>query len=496
MRLFLVDVRDPQYFSLPRNTAGNGGRPSVLGFPPLGIMTLSAVLKRAGHEVAMFDLANPATPDEVVVREAVRQKPDLVGMSFLSTTSYPYARALARRLRAADPALRLAFGGPFATVNDEHIKRQMPEVDFICRGEGEQLILDLVERLDDPASVPGVTWEDRGTIRRNPDRALERDLDRWPYPDRDGLPVDYVESMPLDVPAVLSTGRFTTMQTSRGCPFSCAFCDIPNFSRRRWRPREAERVLGELRRLHRQGYESVYFIDDHFLIQPARIEAICRGIIAEGIRIRWGCEGRVDSACRDLFPLMARAGCRTLMFGIESGRQKILDRLGKRQRLDEIAAAVRDAKRAGIEMVHGFFMVGCPGETAEDMRETFRFASRLGLDSFAFNRLCVYRGTPLWTEYVGRGLVDDARDWDRLIKCSDVDPTVLPGETIHRVRSRELRRLLIHKFARFPAQSFRLLWRFLRHMSLGDVIHLLVKPLLSGKKRHAPAGGAYLPAAR
>jgi radical SAM superfamily enzyme YgiQ (UPF0313 family) len=447
-------------------------------------MSLSAVLKRAGHEVRMFDLANPATPNEVIVREMLRQRPSLVGMSFLSTTSYPYARTLARQLRAADSGVRLAFGGVFPSENDGLIKKQVPEVDFIGRGEGEQLILDLVERMDDPATVPGLTWNTNGTVHRNPDRPLETDLDQWPYPDREGLPLDYIESMPLDVPAVLSMERFTTMQTSRGCPFSCAFCDIPSFSQRKWRSRSAEHVLGELRQLHRQGYGSVYFIDDHFLIQPRRIETICRGILAEGIPLQWGCEGRVDSACQDLLPLMARAHCRNLMFGVESGCQKTLDRLDKRQKLREVVTAVRNAKRAGIEIVHGFFVMGCPGETEADMKETFRFASRLQIDSFSFNRLCVYRGTPLWEEYVRRGLIDDERDWYKFIKCSGTDPTVLAGEEIHRIRSRELRKLILHKFVRFPVQTFRLLRRLLRHMSLRDVIHLLVKPFF-GKRTGA-----------
>jgi hypothetical protein len=116
------------------------------------------------------------------------------------------------------------------------------------------------------------------------------------------------------------------------------------------------------------------------------------------------------------------------------------------------------------------------------MRETFRFASRLQIDSFSFNRLCVYRGTPLWQEYVRRGLIDDTRDWYKFIKCSAVDPTVLPGEEIHRIRLKQLRKLFLYKFARFPVQTFRLLRRFIRYMSLRDVIYLLVKPFIGEKK--------------
>src|SRR6185295_5417786 len=156
--------------------------------------------------------------------------------------------------------------------------------------------------------------------------------------------------------------------------------------------------------------------------------------------------------------------------------------LKKEQTLQETETAVTNAKRAGIEIVHGFFVVGSPDETEEDMRQTFRFASKLRIDSFGFNRLCVYRGTPLWQEYVKRGLVNDATDWYKYFKCSSIDPTVLPGEEIHRIRSEELQRLILYKLAHYPWQSLRLLRRFVRYMPLRDVIYLLVKPFLGRKK--------------
>jgi anaerobic magnesium-protoporphyrin IX monomethyl ester cyclase len=483
MKVFLVHVRDPQFYAIPSKRRGKNGRVQVMGFPPIGIMSLSSVLKRAGHECVLFDQANPETPDEVILREIGRQQPDLVGLSFLSTTSYPYAKVLARQIRAAEPRVKIAVGGVFASLNPQLVKLQCPEVDFVCRGDGEQLFLDLLERLGDPAGVLGVTWQDAsGALRHNDSRPLTRDLDQWPFPDRESLDLDFVESMPLDVPAVLSLDRFTTMQTSRGCPWPCVFCDIPIFNEGKWRSRSPEHVVAEFEQLQRDGYGSVYFVDDHFLLQPRRIEAICKGIIEKGITIQWGCEGRVDSVCMQLFPLMAKAGCRTLMFGIESGSQKVLDRLKKEQTLEEIEAAVSNAKKAGIEIVHGFFVVGCPDETEEDMRQTFRFASKLKVDSFGFNRLCVYRGTPLWQEYVQRGLVNDASDWYKYFKCSSIDPTVLPGETIHRIRTEELRRLILYKLTRHTGQTLKLLRRFVRYMPLRDVVYLLVKPFLGTKK--------------
>jgi radical SAM superfamily enzyme YgiQ (UPF0313 family) len=484
MLIFLVHVRDPQFYALPAKTRAKNGNIRIMGFPPIGIMSLSSVVKRAGHECIMFDQANPETPNEVIIEEIKKKKPGLVGLSFLSTTSYPYAKILGRAIRAADSKVKLAFGGVFASLNAGLVKLQCPEVDFVCRGDGEQLLLDLIERIDDPSTVASLTWAKDGQVMNNPNRPPERNLDQWPFPDRESLKLDFVESMPLDVPAVLSMERFTTMQTSRGCPWSCVFCDIPIFNEGKWRSRSPQHVVDEFKHLQAQGYGSVYFVDDHFLLQPRRIEAICKGINDNSINIQWGCEGRVDSVAQHLFPAMAKAHCRTLMFGLESGSQKILDRVKKEQTLEEITTAVTNAKKAGIEIVHGFFVVGNPDETVEDMKATFDFAAKLPLDTFGFNRLCVYRGTPLWHEYVNRGLINDAEDWYKYFKCSAIDPTCLSGEVINDVRRAGLRRLFIYKLLHYPVQTFRLLRRFFRYMPARDVIYLIIKPFL-GKRSGA-----------
>ncbi len=478
MRIFLIHVRDPQFYAIPAKTRGKNGRIRVMGFPPIGIMSLSAVLKHAGHECVMFDQANPDTPNALIIKEIGRQQPVLVGLSFLSTTSYPYAKMLARQIRAADPKVKLAFGGVFASLSAQLVKWQCPEVDYVCRGDGEQLILDLLDHLEDPAGVPGLTWAKGGRVIHNPNRTMERNLDQWPFPDRESLELDFVESMPLDVPAVLSMERFTTMQTSRGCPWPCVFCDIPIFNEGKWRSRTPQHVVDEFKHLQALGYGSVYFVDDHFLLQPKRIEAICQGITDNGVSIQWGCEGRVDSVAQHLFPAMAKAHCRTVMFGVESGSQKVLDRLKKEQTLADVQTAVTNAKQAGIEIVHGFFVVGNPDETVEDMRATFAFASELRLDTFGFNRLCVYRGTPLWQEYVKRGIVSERDDWYKYFKCSEIDPTCLPGRVINDERRAGLRRLFVYKVLHYPLQTLRLVRRFLRYMPLRDVAYLLFKPFL------------------
>ncbi|MGC1952075.1 MAG: radical SAM protein [Gammaproteobacteria bacterium] len=477
-RVMLVHVRDPQFYAIQQGTRSPNGNRQVMGFPPIGVMLLSAVLKEAGHACTVFDQADPETPNDVIVKAICAAQPDLVGLSFLSTTSYPYAKVLARQIRSAWPQVKLAFGGVFATLNAERVKRQCSDVDFVCRGDGEQLLLDLLEALDNPGNVAGLTWEKNGEVISNPERIMERNLDQWPIPDRECLKLDFVESMPLDVPVILSTDRFTTMQTSRGCPWPCVFCDIPNFSSNKWRPRTPENVVAELKHLEANGYRSVYFVDDNFLLQPKRIERICELIIEQGLSIRWGCEGRVDSVVQPLFPLMARANCRTIMFGIESGSQKVLDRLKKKQTIEDISEAVIAAKRAGIELVHGFFVVGSPDETQDDMMKGFRLAAKLPLDTFGFNRLCVYRGSPLWDEYVQRGLVDDTSDWYKYFKCSEIDPTCMSGDEIHALRKKGFKYLFLYKLTHYPRQTFWLIRRFMQYMSLRDINYIIFKPFL------------------
>ena len=216
-----------------------------MGFPPIGIMSLSSVLKQAGHECVMFDQANPDTPNDIIIDQINREQPDLVGLSFLSTTSYPYAKILARQIRATNAKVKLAFGGVFASLNAPLVKLQCPEVDYVCRGDGEQLLLDLLEHFGSPESVAGLTWMKDGKVVHNPNRPMERHLDQWPFPDRESLKLDFIESMPLDVPAVLSMERFTTMQTSRGCPYSCDFCVAPIHQGHKFREKSAKAIADE-----------------------------------------------------------------------------------------------------------------------------------------------------------------------------------------------------------------------------------------------------------
>ncbi|MCL4500817.1 MAG: B12-binding domain-containing radical SAM protein [Deltaproteobacteria bacterium] len=447
-----------------------------MAFPPLGIQTLAPVLRQHGHRVRLFDTCHPQMQAAQITQVVEAEPPDVIALSCLSTTTYPALKNLAGRLKAAAPNIPLIVGGAFATMNPDRILQGCSDLDCVAVGEGEELLPDYLDNIEDPGAVAGLVWRQGGKIVKNIPRPLLGDLNRFPYPDRTSLPIDYIESLPLDVPAVLSLDKFCTMQTSRGCPYSCIYCDIPSLSQGKWRHRSAAHVLGEMQQLNDLGYRSIYLTDDHFLLNRKRISAICEGIIERRLEFRWGCEGRVDAVAVDQLPLMKKANCNFLAFGVEAGTQKILDRLHKKQTLKQVEHAVSEAKRHGIDRVHGFFVIGSPGETEKDIISSFRFAARLKLDTFGFNRLCVYRGTPLWREYIGRGIIDDERDWDKWFKCSDIDSTTLPSAAVNRVRMKGYASLFAHRIFVRPLRTYKLLRLFGRHMKRTDLLKLLWSP--------------------
>ncbi len=480
MNIFLVYVRDEDYYQLlPEELGGSkpgDKRVKVMAFPPLGIETLAPVVRQHGYRVRMFDTCHPQMKPQHIAQAVREEQPEVIALSFLSTTTYPKVKNLAKRLKMVEPNTPIILGGAFASINALHILKDCLYADCVGVGEGEELLPDYLNNLNNPGNVAGLVWREGDEIIQNEPRPLIRDLNKFPYPDRESLPIDYIESLPLDVPAVLSLDKFCTMQTSRGCPYGCKYCDIPSLFNGKWRHRSAEHVLGEMQQLNDAGYQSIYLTDDHFLLKRKRITEICIGIIQRGLEFRWGCEGRVDSVAVDQLPLMSKANCTTLAFGIESGTQRILDRLNKSQTLEQIEYAVSEAKRNGIEKTHGFFLIGSPGETKAEIMQSFRFAARLELDTFSFNRLCAYRGTLLWQEYIDRGIIDDERDWHKWFKCSDIDPTILPSEVVNRARMKGMALLFLHRIFRRPIQTYRLVRTFSRYMKKSDIWKLLSAP--------------------
>jgi hypothetical protein len=197
--VFLVYVRDEAYFRLLTDYTGESERLKVAAFPPLGIQTLAPVLSRSGHKVRMFDTCHPDMRAEQIAAAIEAERPDTVALSFLSVTAYPVMKKLAERLKSSAPWVKIITGGVFASFNADRILEECPYIDYVGVGEGEELLQDYLRNLDNPVAVDGLVWRKGKKVVRNKPRPLIEDLDQYPYPDRTSLPIDYIESLPLDV---------------------------------------------------------------------------------------------------------------------------------------------------------------------------------------------------------------------------------------------------------------------------------------------------------
>ena len=259
-------------------------------WPPLGILYCAGVLKEGGIEVSLLDQPAKGFSLNQTVNWVKQEEPDIIGFSVLLSTA-KQAPKIAERVKAENPDITVVFGSHHSTFNAERILKKYPFVDVVVRGEGEHTSLEIarcLEKQRELDKVEGITFRKNGRIISNPDRPLNRDVDALPFPDRNLAGVQYVSAI---FGAKINTKKFTTILSSRGCPFNCSFCGIRKFTRRAWRPRSVENVMAELEYLQSEGYEQFLFADDNFTLDAKRVSKLCRSIKKAGMDIEWFCDG-------------------------------------------------------------------------------------------------------------------------------------------------------------------------------------------------------------
>jgi radical SAM superfamily enzyme YgiQ (UPF0313 family) len=401
-------------------------RKALGSFPPLGILYLAAVLEKNGVEISVLDQpAKGYTLDETV-KWIEKEDPDILGFSTFSVSGRTAALTSAR-VKEKNPNVKIVFGNYYATFNPERILRKYPAVDVIVRGEGENTtieLLDCLKRGDDLKKVQGISFRNKeNNIVSTPERPLIKDLDSLPFPDRRLIDVDYHSVI---AGANVAPKKFTSMVSSRGCVFRCRFCSCYKFGRNIWRPRSVKNTMEEILFLASEGYEQFIFADDSLTLNPKRVIELCRAMRKEKLEMDWLCEGRVDNCSYEMLWEMAKAGCRILFFGIESANQRILNYYNKRATPEQAKVAVKTAKKAGIDVIVGSFIVGAPDETRGEIRNTIEFAKKIPIDIVQFNILGVYPGTDLWDEFESKGLLKEDECWETGIAVSAICPTAVP----------------------------------------------------------------------
>jgi len=469
---------------------------------PLGILYLGTVLREKNYEVCLLDallegysrrhregeFIKRGLQLEEIMERVESFKPDAVGISCLFSTQFPEVARICRSLKSRLPRVTTMTGGTHPTFLPRRCLEEVPELDYIIRGEGERALLQLLEHLNSgrhPADVGGLAWRENGEIKINPPSAVMKDLDVLPFPDRSLL--DPEKYWRINLPfSTTPRSRFTLpLITSRGCTGTCVFCSSREFWGRQYRTRSPENVLGEISSLKEAfGVQEIDFLDDNITLNISRARAIFQGFIDRNMKISWSLPNGVAAWKLDngLLRLMKASGCYQLTLGLESGDQECLTGIiGKPlNNLEDIDDKVSLMKKLGIR-VCSFICVGFPGEKPGQIKKSLRYPARLGIPFAHFFTATPLPGTDLTRTWQERGEIGEDFNFTQISFYKRTFDTreIKARKLNHLVRRSFLFHNLRYIFSQ-PVSFFRAYFSLVRHHHrlLFQNLFSLVKDLL------------------
>lgn len=368
--------------------------------PSIGLAYIAAVLRQNGHDVIIIDAYVQYSILEDIIAEIHDFSADIVGISVL-TPSADIAYRLSKDIRESAPQIKIVMGNMHASLYADEILAK-GFADYIVHREGEYVMLELANTLASGQSVglvKGISYlAPDGHVTHNPLQSHIANLDSLPLPAWDLFPLDKYNTDPR---TEIKKGE-VEMQilATRGCPNQCTFCSsrTERSLGRKYRMRDPEFIVDEMLFMNEKyGSQVFVFMDLAFPLVKKHAVALCEELIRRDVnkKFKWTSECRVKPLDEDLLPLMKKAGCERLCYGIESGNNDILNILRKNFTTDDVRRAVRLAHDAGLE-VDGMFMIGLPGETEETIKQTIDFAVELNVRYAIFNIFVPYPGCDLF----------------------------------------------------------------------------------------------------
>jgi radical SAM superfamily enzyme YgiQ (UPF0313 family) len=354
--------------------------------PRLGLYILGTLAKQRGWDV------------EIVYEEMQNidfkqiESSDLVGISTITSTA-PRAYMIADKIRQM--GIPVLMGGPHVTFQTEEA---LEHADYIIRGEGEAALMAFFDAWEGKTGyeiVPNLSFKKNGIAINNPLAPHTTDLDQLPFPDLTRLNYN---------PKRLAGYRTIPIQTSRGCPFDCAFCSVTSMFGKQYRFRSTQNIIEELR-LYNDKKNLIFFYDDNFAANPKHTKELLHSMIRENFKFQWTTQVRADVAKDlELVRLMQRAGCHTLYIGFESVNPKSLKEMKKKQTVEEITQAIKVLRRHKIH-IHGMFVYGFDEDDWKTVKKTVRFAIKTKLTSSQFLILTPLPGSEFFNKVVNQGRI-------------------------------------------------------------------------------------------
>ncbi|HKA00486.1 MAG TPA: radical SAM protein, partial [Candidatus Solibacter sp.] len=337
-------------------------------------------------------------------RRITMSRADVYGLSSICN-SYPVTIRIAQQIRRLAPSATIMLGGPQASVVDRETLSAFGFVDFVLRGEAEESLPRFLEELQGNRNfgvVGGLTYRSPFGVNRASEATVIEDLD----------------TIPLPAFHLLGGLRGVTrahVELGRGCPFACNFCSTNDFFRRKFRVKSPQRMLRDMRQIAATyGIRNFGLTHDMFTVDRRRVVAFCEAMLESGEDFTWSCSARTDCVDEELLELMARAGCRGIFFGVESGSNRMQRIMDKGLDIEQSKRMITAADALGIETTVAL-ITGFPEENAEDARETvrmFTYSLRHAGSTPQMNILAPLAGTPIFAQYRDRLTLDEL--------CSDM----------------------------------------------------------------------------
>ena len=452
----IILISPPQMFAKSWVSAGVS--------PPLGLMYLSASLRNNGYDPRIIDAVVEAPNNifeidggfsgrglsfkDIILR--IPKDAGLIGITNLFSFSYPLVRQLTHEIKKNFPGKKIVLGGahpsatPIETVSESSI-------DFVIISEGDLTIVDLAINIDNPTAlskIDGLAYKsENGKPVFNPKTRFIEDLNSVSFPDRNAVSLElYYE---IGSPHGPCQGRWTPILSSRGCPYQCTFC-TPNLWDRRYRVRSAKNVLDEIEQCKNEfNITEFLFEDENFTINKKRTLEICNTIINKKLNIRWQTPNGIRASVTDeeMLEAMKRSGCHHITVAPESGSERVLNEIIKKQQdKNDVTKVVMYASKIGLKTA-AYFVSGLPGETVDDVEMSIDYACTLakeGLDEIAFSRFVPLPGSELYDKLVREDKFDGS--W---LKLTATDDLSLEESFSEHISTEELNRLRKKAYLRF-----------------------------------------------
>jgi anaerobic magnesium-protoporphyrin IX monomethyl ester cyclase len=367
-------------------------------FPSLPLAQLASWTRHHGYDVQLIDLHAENMYPKDAAQRVKDFDPHIVALT-AKTLGWPAVIEIAQMVREAAPKAKIVAGGPhFSIYPKESLTWDCFDVAVI--GEGEETFLEICDRVESGSSlddcVGTMVRKPDGEVIENPSRPVPKDLDKYPFPAWDLLPIQNYHCLTVLHP-------FATMVTTRGCPWHCGYCSQVYSEKVRFR--SPELVADELKYLvDNYGVREVVFFDETFTIGKKRMRALSEAILQRNIKVKFNIRARVDTVDHEVLALLKRAGLRSIHMGVEAGTDRLLKIMNKQITREQTERAFRIARELGIE-TRGYFMIGYYDASPDDIEDTIKFAAGLGLDWASFSVATALPATDLYDIAQERGYV-------------------------------------------------------------------------------------------